>query len=128
MEHIDVALMAMSRLRQIGVHIHIDDFGTGYSSLSYLNKFPVTALKIDRSFINSMSENDENREIVRTIISLAQSLNLHVIAEGVELLSQLSEIGSMECEFAQGYYFSKPLAASDLDAWMQNKEMVTIRA
>jgi diguanylate cyclase (GGDEF)-like protein len=128
MEHIDVALTAMSRLRQIGVHIHIDDFGTGYSSLSYLNKFPVTALKIDRSFINSMSENDENREIVRTIISLAQSLNLHVIAEGVELLSQLSEIGAMECEFAQGYYFSRPLAAADLDAWMQSKEMVTIRA
>ncbi|NJD57289.1 MAG: EAL domain-containing protein [Nitrospirae bacterium] len=127
MEHIDVAVIAMSKLRQLGVHIHIDDFGTGYSSLSYLNKFPVSALKIDRSFISSMSENAENREIVRTIISLAQSLNLNVIAEGVELLSQLSEIGSMECQFAQGYYFSRPLAAHDLDVWMRNNAMVTVR-
>ncbi|HJW29156.1 MAG TPA: EAL domain-containing protein, partial [Saprospiraceae bacterium] len=127
MEHIDVAVIAMSKLRQIGVHIHIDDFGTGYSSLSYLNKFPVTALKIDRSFIRGMSENEENREIVRTIISLGQSLNLNVIAEGVELHSQLSEIGTMECQFAQGYYFSRPLAAPDLDVWMQSKEMVSIR-
>ena len=127
MEQIDVAVMTMSKLRDIGVQIHIDDFGTGYSSLSYLNKFPVTALKIDRSFISSMSANEENREIVKAIISLAQSLNLHVIAEGVELLSQLSEIGTMECQFAQGYYFSRPLAAPDLDVWMQSKEMVTIR-
>lgn len=128
MEQLDVAVIAMGKLRQLGVHIHIDDFGTGYSSLSYLNKFPVTALKIDRSFINSMSENEENREIVRTIISLAQSLNLNVIAEGVELSSQLSEIGTMECQFAQGFYFSRPLASHDLDVWMQSKEMVTFRA
>jgi len=128
MEQIDVAVMTMSKLRDIGVQIHIDDFGTGYSSLSYLNKFPVTALKIDRSFISSMSVNEENREIVKAIISLAHSFNLHVIAEGLELLSQLSEIGTMECQFAQGYYFSRPLAAPDLDVWMQSKEMVTIRA
>jgi diguanylate cyclase (GGDEF)-like protein len=127
MEDLDIAVLAMKKLRDIGVQIHIDDFGTGYSSLSYLNKFPVTALKIDRSFISKMSVSEENREIVRAIISLAQNLNLKVIAEGIEEPSQLSEISAMECNFAQGYYFSEPMAASDIDIWMQSKELVTVR-
>lgn len=127
MEDTDLAVKAMSTLRDIGIQIHIDDFGTGYSSLSYLNKFPVTALKIDRSFISKMSLNEENREIVRAIISLAQNLNLSVIAEGIELPSELLDVSNMECQYAQGFYFSRPVAAHDLDTWMQNNEMVVIR-
>jgi EAL domain-containing protein (putative c-di-GMP-specific phosphodiesterase class I) len=127
MEDTDLAVKAMSTLRDIGIQIHIDDFGTGYSSLSYLNKFPVTALKIDRSFISKMALNEENREIVRAIISLAQNLNLSVIAEGIELPSELLDVSNMECQYAQGFYFSRPVAAHDLDAWMQNNEMVVIR-
>lgn len=119
MEDLDMAVATMKRLRDYGVQIHIDDFGTGYSSLSYLHHFPVTALKIDRSFIEKMSVNEENREIVRTIISLAQNLNLHVIAEGVEIDTQLSDIKGMECQFAQGFYFSRPMAVLDIDAWIQ---------
>lgn len=127
MENLDIAVKAMNRLRDIGVNIHIDDFGTGYSSLSYLNKFPVTALKIDRSFIANMSLNDENREIVKTIISLAQNLKLEVIAEGIELSAHLDDVDTMDCHFAQGYLFSKPMAAPDIVAWMMREEMVKVR-
>ncbi|MBI5632533.1 MAG: EAL domain-containing protein [Nitrospirae bacterium] len=127
MENLDFAVKAMNRLRDLGVKIHIDDFGTGYSSLSYLNKFPVTALKIDRSFIANMSLNDENREIVRAIISLAQNLKLEVIAEGIELSAHLNEVSSMDCHFAQGYFFSKPMAAPEMTAWMVREDMVKVR-
>lgn len=128
MENLDVAVKAMNRLRDIGVKIHIDDFGTGYSSLSYLNKFPVTALKIDRSFITNMSLTDENREIVKTIISLAQNLKLEVIAEGIELSAHLDDVSTMDCHFAQGYLFSKPMAADGIVAWMMREEMVKVRS
>jgi|GEM_PF-675304 len=127
MEDLDKAVMAMSRLRDAGIHIHIDDFGTGYSSLNYLNKFPVTALKIDKSFIIDILNNNENREIVRTIISLAQGLKLNVIAEGVELPDHLEEISNMECNYAQGYFFSKPMAPEDLTLWMLSEELVQPR-
>lgn len=123
MEDVEIAVATMMKLRSHGVHIHIDDFGTGYSSLSYLHNFPVNALKIDRSFISRMSGNEENREIVKAIISLAQNLNLSVIAEGIELVTQLHEIKDMECQFAQGYYFTKPLPVSELDTWMQNERV-----
>ncbi|MHB8846348.1 MAG: EAL domain-containing protein [Nitrospirota bacterium] len=119
MEHTGEALDSMARLQKAGVHIHIDDFGTGYSSLSYLHSFPVNALKIDRSFIERMSPNNENQEIVRTIIALAQSLKLDVIAEGVELDHQLSAITGMDCHYGQGYLFSKPLSADNVDLWIQ---------
>ena len=127
MESLDVSVKAMNRLRDIGVKIHIDDFGTGYSSLSYLNRFPVSALKIDRSFISNMSLNDENREIVRAIVSLAHNLKLKVIAEGIELSSQLDEIGTMDCHLAQGYFFSRPMAAAEIAVWMVREEMVRVR-
>ncbi len=128
MEDLDLAVATMKRLRDHGVQIHIDDFGTGYSSLSYLHRFPVTALKIDRSFIHKMSANEENREIVRTIIALAQNLNLHVIAEGVEIDTQLSDIKGMDCQFAQGFYFARPMAALDIDAWIKKKDNLSITA
>jgi EAL domain-containing protein (putative c-di-GMP-specific phosphodiesterase class I) len=128
MENLDFAVKAMNRLRDLGVKIHIDDFGTGYSSLSYLNKFPVTALKIDRSFIANMSLNDENREIVRAIVALAQNLKLEVIAEGIELSAHLDEIGTMDCHFAQGYFFSRPMTAPDIAAWMVREDMVKVRS
>ncbi|MBI5076422.1 MAG: EAL domain-containing protein [Nitrospirae bacterium] len=127
MENLEVAVIAMNRLRDSGIKIHIDDFGTGYSSLSYLNKFPVTALKIDRSFIANMSLNDENREIVKAIVTLAQNLKLEVIAEGIELSSHLDEIDTMDCHFAQGFFFSRPKAAPEIAAWMLKEAMVRVR-
>jgi len=118
MEHTSTALDTMARLQQMGIHIHIDDFGTGYSSLSYLHSFPVNALKIDRSFIARMTANNENQEIVRTIIALAQNLKLEVIAEGVELDHQLATITGLDCNYGQGFLFSKPLSSEAMDAWM----------
>jgi EAL domain-containing protein (putative c-di-GMP-specific phosphodiesterase class I) len=97
----------------LGVELGIDDFGTGYSSLSYLHRLPINTLKIDRSFVSRLSDNSENREIVRTIIMLAQNLGMDVVAEGVETTSQLEQLVDLKCESGQGYLFS---AAVDAEA------------
>ena len=105
------AAHVLRRLNEIGIRLSVDDFGTGYSSLAYLKSFPLDTLKIDRSFVTRMVDNSENIEIVRTIVMLAQTLGMDVVAEGVETQDQLSQLALLECEFGQGYYFSKPLAA-----------------
>jgi EAL domain-containing protein (putative c-di-GMP-specific phosphodiesterase class I) len=99
----------LSELRKLGVRLCIDDFGTGYSSLSYLRRFALDILKIDRSFVSDMLNNSESLEIVKTILSLGSNLGMKVIAEGVETPEQASQLRSLGCEFAQGYFFSKPL-------------------
>ena len=106
----DSAIQMLSQLKALGVDISIDDFGTGYSSLSYLHRLPFGNLKIDRSFVNSMSANKESFEIVRTIITLAQSLNLTIVAEGIETNEQLEMLRALKCEYGQGYFFSKALS------------------
>jgi diguanylate cyclase (GGDEF)-like protein/PAS domain S-box-containing protein len=126
MEHTSVALDTMARLQNMGVRIHIDDFGTGYSSLSYLHSFPVNALKIDRSFIARMTADNENQEIVRTIIALAQNLKLDVIAEGVELDHQLETIKGLDCQYGQGFLFSRPLPAEAMDAWIRSEKVAAV--
>lgn len=105
----DSAIQMLSQLKALGVDISIDDFGTGYSSLSYLHRLPFSNLKIDRSFVNSMSANKESFEIVRTIITLAQSLNLTIIAEGIETNDQLEMLQALNCEYGQGHFFAKAL-------------------
>ncbi len=115
MDNIDSATSMLRQLRDIGVQLAIDDFGTGYSSLSYLHKFPIDTLKIDRSFVTRMAENPENIEIVRTIILLAQVLGMAVIAEGVETKEQLKILRDLKCEYGQGYYFSRPATAPDVE-------------
>jgi diguanylate cyclase (GGDEF)-like protein len=115
MDNIDSATSMLRQLRDIGVQLAIDDFGTGYSSLSYLHKFPIDTLKIDRSFVTRMAENPENIEIVRTIILLAQVLGMDVIAEGVETKEQLKLLRDLKCEYGQGYYFSRPATAPDVE-------------
>jgi diguanylate cyclase (GGDEF)-like protein/PAS domain S-box-containing protein len=111
MENAGEAIAMIGQLRDMGVEIYMDDFGTGYSSLSYLHRFPVDTMKIDRSFINRMIARDENSEIVRTIVALAHSLRMDVIAEGVETEEQLIHLRALQCEYGQGYYFSKPVDA-----------------
>jgi len=111
MENAEDATAMIRRLRDLGVELYIDDFGTGYSSLSYLHRFPVSMLKIDRSFIKRMSGRGEDSEIVRTIVALAHSLRMGVIAEGVETEEQVDHLKALKCEYAQGYYFSRPLDA-----------------
>ena len=103
-------------LSELGVQLHIDDFGTGYSSLSYLQDFPLDVLKIDRTFISNLSE-PKGEALVRTIVLMAQTLGLRVVAEGVETPEQLAQLRALGCDFAQGYLFAKPLRASEVLAF-----------
>jgi EAL domain-containing protein (putative c-di-GMP-specific phosphodiesterase class I) len=112
----------LSQLKALGVRLSIDDFGTGYSSLGRLRQIPVDTLKIDRSFVSSMSSDPENREIVHSIIMLAHNLGLKVVAEGTETEEQVTQLTQLNCEMAQGYFFSRPAdhqAMSQLLAWNQ---------
>jgi diguanylate cyclase (GGDEF)-like protein/PAS domain S-box-containing protein len=106
MENAETTNTILTRLKSLGIQLAIDDFGTGYSSLSYLQLFPIDTLKIDRTFINQMTIRRENEEIVRTIVQLAHNLGMDVVAEGVEVESQLAQLVASHCEFAQGYLFS----------------------
>ncbi|MCC5665573.1 EAL domain-containing protein [Nostoc sp. CHAB 5784] len=115
MENIQSATFMLLQLQQMNVQLHLDDFGIGYSSLSYLHRFPSHALKIDRSFVTKIGANGENLEIVQAIITLAQSLNIDVIAEGVETIEQLALLRAMKCKYAQGYLFSKPLDSKSIE-------------
>jgi diguanylate cyclase (GGDEF)-like protein/PAS domain S-box-containing protein len=124
MEIGEAAAAKMAQLREIGIHIHIDDFGTGYSSLNHLHRFPITALKIDSTFVSKLTANNESKEIIATIVSLAKSLNLEVIVEGVELIHQLSKINNLNCHYGQGFLFSEPMEAEAMHAWLDAKNLL----
>lgn len=104
----------LQQIKSLGVRLAIDDFGTGYSSLSYLHRFPLDTLKIDRSFISGDGEGSEGMEIARTIMPMAKTLRLDVVAEGVETIEQVGLLKRLQCKYAQGYYFSRPLAPEDV--------------
>ena len=110
----EVTLSVVEELKSIGITLAIDDFGTGYSSFSYLRQFQVSKLKIDRSFIRDVAMNPDDAAITTAIISMAKSLKLKVIAEGVENEAQMSFLRTHQCDEIQGYYFSKPLAVNDV--------------
>jgi predicted signal transduction protein with EAL and GGDEF domain len=112
----------LSELKALGVRLCIDDFGTGYSSLSYLRRFALDILKIDRSFISEMLTNNESQEIVKTILSLGTNLGMNVVAEGVESREQVELLKSIGCEYAQGYFFSKPLDATGVIQTLETSE------
>jgi EAL domain-containing protein (putative c-di-GMP-specific phosphodiesterase class I) len=118
MENIETAVDMLDQLRALGITLSIDDFGTGYSSLSYLHRFPLSTLKIDRSFVSLMLGNNENSEIVRTIVMLAQNLGMDVVAEGVETDDQLAVLRAIGCKYGQGYLFSRPIPASQAAAFL----------
>ncbi len=121
MENAETAILMLKQIKETGVQISIDDFGTGYSSLSYLHRFPIDLLKVDRSFVSAMEENTENGEIVRTVIALAKSLNLKVVAEGIESIHQYHQLRVLGCEYGQGYLFSKPLPVADIERLLADK-------
>jgi diguanylate cyclase (GGDEF)-like protein/PAS domain S-box-containing protein len=114
MRDAEETLSVLRALKDLGVRLHVDDFGTGYSSLSYLKRFPVDAVKVDRSFVDGLANDPEDIAIVEAIISLAHTLGIEVIAEGVESLPQLQALQAMGCESAQGYLFSRPVPAQDV--------------
>jgi diguanylate cyclase len=103
----------LQQLRELGVGISVDDFGTGYSSLSYLRRFPVTSVKIDRTFVDSLGSPDDDA-MVAGIVNLAHTLGLKVVAEGVETELQLATLTEIGCDYAQGYLFSRPAPADAL--------------
>jgi diguanylate cyclase (GGDEF)-like protein/PAS domain S-box-containing protein len=107
----ETAISMLKQLKAYGIKLSLDDFGTGYSSLSYLHKFPFNVLKIDQSFVSNMDVSDKNEEIVRTIVALAHTLHMDVIAEGVETEAQLEHLRALKCHYGQGYYFSGPIDA-----------------
>jgi len=114
MKDIDATVAVLRSLRDMGVSISIDDFGTGYSSLKYLQRFPAHTLKIDKSFVQNLSDNPRSTAIVRTIITLADNLSLRVVAEGVETLDQLQQLRSMGCSHIQGYLLCRPMPAAKI--------------
>ncbi len=116
MDQAEQAIAILDDLKSLGVRLAIDDFGTGYSSLAYLTRFPIDKLKIDRSFVSNQSEKSNDNEIVSTIIAMAKSLKLDVIAEGVENQQQLDCLQGYGCDQYQGYLFSKPLQATEIES------------
>jgi len=115
------AFATIKALSELGVHLSIDDFGTGYSSLALLRKLPVSEIKIDRSFVMNMLKNESDATIVSALIDLAHGINLRVVAEGVESEAILSVLAAKGCDESQGYYFSRPLPADDLGAWLMRE-------
>lgn len=122
MEDAEQSVQILRRLSEYGIRIAVDDFGTGYSSLSYLRRLPLDKLKIDRAFIREIATSRDDAEIVRAIISLAHSLRLKVIAEGVETEDQLRFLRSLGCDLYQGYLCSKPITASELEALVNEQQ------
>ncbi|WP_431854542.1 bifunctional diguanylate cyclase/phosphodiesterase [Azospirillum sp.] len=116
--NVDMAILILKSLKEMGVKVSIDDFGTGYSSLSYLQRFPVDTLKIDRSFVNDVPNDQNDAAIVKAIIGLGSSLGLHVIAEGVETEQQLNFLREAGCHGGQGYLFSPPIPADDASRFL----------
>jgi EAL domain-containing protein (putative c-di-GMP-specific phosphodiesterase class I) len=106
-------------LRRLGVRVAIDDFGTGYSSLAYLQILPLDVLKIDRSFIQDLDVNADRAAIVDAVVAIGRSLNLEVLAEGVETADQLARVTSAGCRLVQGYYFSRPVSPAQFQQFLQ---------
>jgi diguanylate cyclase (GGDEF)-like protein len=121
MHDVDAVLETLHKLHNFGIKLAIDDFGTGYSNLSYLRRFPVDRLKVDQSFMRNIDQEPVNAEIVRTIAALGKSMSLELVAEGVETDSELALAESSGCEFVQGYRFSKPLPADQLESWLKER-------
>ena len=115
MQDVEQAVATMRALQSLGVQLSIDDFGTGYSSLAALKTFPVARLKIDKSFINDLPNDENDKAVASAVISLGQKLNLRVIAEGVETDDQVAFLRQNNCDEMQGYHFSKPLPADDIE-------------
>jgi diguanylate cyclase (GGDEF)-like protein/PAS domain S-box-containing protein len=120
MDDVVEAAAILGELKEIGVRLSLDDFGTGYSSLAYLKRFPIDTLKLDRSFVRDLTTDAEDAAIVRAVLSMSRSLNLKVVAEGVEGAEQLGFLVTQRCDLIQGYYFSGPVPAADFAALLRS--------
>ena len=118
LQNVDEAIERMNSIRALGIRLSLDDFGTGYSSLSYLKKLPVEEVKIDRSFVRDIMQDPDDAAIVRAVLALSQSLNLSVVAEGVETDQQLAFLTQHGCKIFQGYLFSRPIPEDEFKRYL----------
>jgi diguanylate cyclase (GGDEF)-like protein/PAS domain S-box-containing protein len=126
MEHVGPATLLLNQLRNLHVHLLLDDFGTGYSSLGYLHNFRFDTLKIDRSFVSRSDQGGRQAEIVRTIVGLARALSMEVVAEGVETGQQVAQLQQLGCDFAQGFFFSRPVAADVFGQMLAERRLLPL--
>jgi EAL domain-containing protein (putative c-di-GMP-specific phosphodiesterase class I) len=119
MQDVALAVATMKELQGLGVQLSIDDFGTGYSSLNALKTFPVSRLKIDKSFVDGLLADENDKAVAGAVISLGHTLNLRVIAEGVETQEQAAFLRDINCDEMQGYLFSKPLPALEIEEMLK---------
>ncbi|MEK7437854.1 MAG: EAL domain-containing protein, partial [Pseudomonadota bacterium] len=122
MQDVDANIRTLRAIRDMGVEIAVDDFGTGYSSLSYISRLPINTLKIDRAFIMNMTSNPDDLSIVSTIISLGHSLELKIVAEGVETEEQANLLRLLRCDEFQGYLFSRPIPAAQIEILLRESK------
>jgi EAL domain-containing protein (putative c-di-GMP-specific phosphodiesterase class I) len=121
MQDMDLSIARLTQLKELGVQLAIDDFGTGYSSLNYVRRFPVDILKVDKSFIDGVSEGGEASALTAAVIELAGILNLKPVAEGIERADQLERLLEMHCDLGQGFYFAKPLPSDELQTLLTER-------
>ncbi|MEQ9320810.1 MAG: EAL domain-containing protein [Polyangiaceae bacterium] len=117
MDDTEVSLRVLGELRGLGIRVAIDDFGTGYSSLSYLKRFPIDAIKVDRSFVADIPGDGDSSAIAEAIIAMGNSLDMEVVAEGVETKAQMDFLARSRCPSAQGFLFCRPLPAEEVERW-----------
>lgn len=127
MADVESTIAILRQLKSLGVLVSIDDFGTGYSSLAYLRRFPIDELKIDRSFVDGLGREAEDTAIVAAVVAMAHAMELSVVAEGVETPEQLERLRILGCEEAQGYYFSRPVPAGDVEGLLTDEDELLAR-
>jgi diguanylate cyclase (GGDEF)-like protein len=120
------ALVVLESLRRLGLRIALDDFGTGYSSLTHLHRFPVDILKIDRTFVERLTDDDTAAAIVRAVVNLAHELGMHVVAEGAQTLRHVARLNEIGCDSAQGYYFARPMSATEIGTLLEARRGSTV--
>ena len=119
MRNVEETAHRLTAIKELGVRIAVDDFGTGYSSLAHLQRFPVDALKIDRSFITGLSKNKEGEKLIHTLVQLGKALSIETFAEGIEQEQQLSWLQHETCDSGQGFFFARPMDVAATEAFMQ---------
>ena len=124
----EASIFILGKIKSLGIHIAIDDFGTGYSSLSYLKRIPADTIKIDRSFVQGITHNADDLAIVHTILALAEALEKHCVAEGIETNQQFEILRNLECRYGQGYWMSKPLAPDVFEQLLRENPCYAVQA
>jgi len=124
----ELSIARLRELKELGVELAVDDFGTGYSSLNYIRRFPVDILKVDKSFIDGVSEGGESSALTAAVIELAGILNLKPVAEGIERVDQLERLLELHCELGQGFYFAKPLESASLEELLAERRTMEAEA